>query len=727
MVAKRKRDASIQNNPALLQNLVKRDPGSYREEFILQLKHYESLRDIFMENPNSSTDEEHFIELIGFIAQMCSCYPKETESFPEEISNLLRNHHNVLPSDIREKIVQSLTMLRNKNILSSESLIHTIYPILISTSTKALRTQLYSSLIMIMKNENHGTKNQKLNKSVQALMFSLLSDQKANGLWATKITRELWRRGIWDDSRTVEIMSMAAMNRENVKVATSAARFFLQGDKEREEAMNEHSDDEDDLDIGQIIHQSKINKKTSKREKKAEAMMKAYKKKASAGKNQTLLNFSAIHLLRDPQGFADSLFSIHLTNTNNSTAAGHGPGVQNTYRPKLKLEEKLLFIKLVSRLVGNHKLTVLGLYSYFLKYLTPKQTDVTQFMAACAEACHDLVPPDAIAPVIRKIADEFVSDGVSTEVCAAGINTITEVVKRAPLSIEKDLLHDLVAYKGSKAKSVSMAAKRLIAVFRDLDPSMLPTKERGKSATIAMKEAGKDNVGIKFGVDSSVSGIEGLELLQKWKEQQGLENNEEDDDQWEVASDLSDDSDDDGEGWVNVESDKEYAVSDSDDSDDDETEAKRTKTQEEDTKESATTDFMKLASTTILTPADFAKLDELKLQAQVDKALGRKNRAIGHNEEEVDADSLIGPVKYKQLREERIAAAKEGREDREFGSKRGSKLAQKAHSTTNREKARKKNFMMMIHKKDVQGKAKRSLRQKQKILRAHIDKQKKGK
>jgi protein SDA1 len=97
---------------------------------------------------------------------------------------------------------------------------------------------------------------------------------------------------------------------------------------------------------------------------------------------------------------------------------------------------------------------------------------------------------------------------------------------------------------------------------------------------------------------------------------------------------------------------------------------------------------------------------------------------VAKNEEQVDADSLMGPSKYKQAREERLAAVQEGREGREFGSHK-KKHQDKDRSTTNKEKARKKNFMMMIHKRDVQGKARRSLRDKQKSLRAHITKQKK--
>lgn len=82
--------------------------------------------------------------------------------------------------------------------------------------------------------------------------------------------------------------------------------------------------------------------------------------------------------------------------------------------------------------------------------------------------------------------------------------------------------------------------------------------------------------------------------------------------------------------------------------------------------------------------------------------------------------------KYKQDKEGRLAMIMEGREDREkFGSKRGKVLAQKPHSTTNREKARKKNFLMTLGQ--AKKKQKRSLMDHKRILKAHVEKQKKKK
>lgn len=760
-MGKRGRSGVLPNNIILLQNLVKRDPESYYEEFLQQYSHYESLRDIFMLNgmsnsitnelgdvvggedlnaPNSSSSTAQLIELIGFVSQVCSCFPKQTANFTNELKQLLLEHHKSLPFELKEKMIVSLTMLRNKNVITAEELIQTLFPLLIAYSSqgnslgvnshaKELRKLIYNNLISLLKSCNTGSKNQKLNRSTQALCFNLLDQPDSQGLWAAKLTRELWRRNIWDDSRAVEIMTHAALH-DDVKIAISGIMFFLDADREREENFEEKSDDEDEVDVEKLRHQFQINKKSGKRGKKLNNALKTMKKKKHTGgvTNGIFLNFSALHLLRDPQGFAEKLFKEHLSGKRSN---------------KFDLDQKIHIMQLVSRLIGTHKLMVLGIYTFFLKYLTPKQRDVTKIMAAAAQACHEMVPPENLNIMVRKIADEFVSDGVASEVAAAGLNTIREICSRAPLAIEETLLQDLTEYRGSKAKGVNMASKGLIALYREIAPEMLKKKDRGKTGSLEVQEAkrsGQNSKRLQFGVENTVHGIEGLELLAKWKnEHKEGENDEEDDANWEVDDEVDNASDIEGE-WVNVDSDKEYDVNM--DSSDDEGEAKDgdkkkkaanaddedsdldlsdDEGKEEEEKEEpkdAETIFREIASTRILTPADFAKLQELRTEEGVAKLMGIKNEDL------VDSTTLVGPRKYKQTREERLQHVIEGREDRsKFGSRRGK--IENQHSTTNREKQRKKNFVMMIHKRSVKGKQKMSLRDKQKVLQAHITKQKK--
>lgn len=80
----------------------------------------------------------------------------------------------------------------------------------------------------------------------------------------------------------------------------ASLKFFL--GKDPEEKDSDESDSDNEVDPKEVMMANKVNKKTRKREKKLDKVKKlaskAYKKK-SAGPT---FNFSAIHLIHDPQG-----------------------------------------------------------------------------------------------------------------------------------------------------------------------------------------------------------------------------------------------------------------------------------------------------------------------------------------------------------------------------------------------------------------------------------------
>lgn len=63
------RGVLLTSNLPQLQNLIKRDPSAYKEEFLQQWNHYNSIRQIFQINPEEQA--QHFRELVSFIAQVC--------------------------------------------------------------------------------------------------------------------------------------------------------------------------------------------------------------------------------------------------------------------------------------------------------------------------------------------------------------------------------------------------------------------------------------------------------------------------------------------------------------------------------------------------------------------------------------------------------------------------------------------------------------------------------
>ncbi|KAL4787508.1 SDA1-domain-containing protein [Aspergillus varians] len=724
-----------------LQNKLRKDPKSYIEDFRAQHYQYESHREIFMAAPSSATDTGiiSLRELIDFIAHVADCYPDITKDFAQQLIDMLTQHHKVLEPELREKIVGSLVLLRKKELLDSATLLQTLFPILISTPSKQLRAFIFQKILMDLRSSNVKTTNHKLNRTMQTVMYNLVTSDRTSskGLWAIKLTRELWKRQIWTDAKAVEVMKEASLA-ENEKVIVGGVRFFLGGDKEREE-MEEESSDDEAVDMGRVKHQAGINKKTKKAARAIERAKATVQRRERKKSQPHSLNFSALHLLHDPQGFAESLFRRHLQST----------------KSKLNLEQKLMVLQLVTRLVGLHKLHIMNLYSYFQKYLTPRQPSVTSFLASLAQASHDLVPPDDLEPLVLKIANEFVSEASASEVATAGLNAIREICARQPLAINETLLQDLVMYRKSKDKGVVMGARGLLGLYREINPEMLKRRDRGKDASIGLQHGEKKE---KRFAEQEVGGIEGIELLEQWKEEErkrkraekGMASDEEDDeeeveaeDDW-AAWNVEDDEDsDDSGGWVNVESDAEIDFSDSDDEGGKRPAKKAKKTDEkEDGAEPQAADTKpdpkkpSLATTRILTPADLAKLQELRQEAAINALVpGPKRRGqtaeSRHKEDPLTAAEIEGLAALsagKKTRDERIAHAKEGKTDRgehkSVTAKRKERKEEQGKSTTNKEKARKKNFLMTLGK--AKSKGKRSLVETRAVLRAHQDRAKRG-
>ncbi|GKU00739.1 sda1 protein [Fusarium langsethiae] len=718
---------------AALQQKIRRDPRSYKEEFLKQLEQYEAQREIFLVSPSTASADsvESFHNIIDLIAHVADCYKEETATFPDDLKEILTQHHVVLHPDLREKIVGSLVLLRRKDVIDSTSVLTTLFPILVSSPSKTLRETLFQKILADLRNSNNKSINHPLNRTVQTVLYNLITADRDSprAIWAIKLTREMWKRQFWTDAKPVDVMKEACLS-NNEKVVVGAVRFFLGGDKEREDLEDESSDEE--VDLSQVKHQMGINKKTKKSKKAYDKAVDKVKRSERKKNKPHPLNFSALHLLHDPQSFAEELFSKHLQNT----------------KAKLSLDTKILVTQLVTRLVGLHKLTIVALYSWFIKFLTPKQHSVTSFLASLAQAVHNLVPPDVLEPLITKIANEFVSEASAAEVAAAGLNSIREICARQPLAMTDTLLQDLVQYRKSKDKGVMMAAKGLLSLYREVGAELLKKRDRGKNATINLRAGIQAQR--KFG-EEEAGGIEGLDLLEKWKEEEkkkkrlamGLpedaatdeEDEENKDDEWEVDSDDSSDS---GE-WINV-----YHSSDEED-DDDEPASKKQKTEADiaaderakkalEEKEAEIDRISKLATTTILTPADLAKLQELRMSSQVDKALGsrrkrQKELEDRHRDDGLTAEQIEAPARLRKLtKEERAELAKEGKPDRDEHKStqaiRKSKMQAQGKSTSNREKARNKNIFMTMGK--AKSKNKRSLVETRKVLTRHITRSTRG-
>lgn len=725
----------LPNNLTQLQNLIKRDPESYKEEFHQQLAHFETTLEIFNLNPtqyNKKLDEQAM-----FLAQVAQCYLNEMKLFPQKIVDVLKTHNTVLHNDMRLSLCKCLILLRNKNFITAFDLLELFF-LLLKCQDKHLREFLKTHIITDIKNMNMKHKDMKFNSTLQNFMFSMLQDSnpKAAKL-SLDILVELYHKNIWNDQKTVNIIADIGCFSKITKVMVASLKFFLGRDEEEKE---ENSDSEDEIDPRDTMIANKFNKKTRKRDKMVEKVKKQAKKMKKRKQKAPVFNFSALHLINNPQGFAEKLFK-KLESSND------------------RFEVKLMLLDVISRLIGLHDLFLFNYYPFIARLLLPHQREVTRILLFAAQASHELIPPEVLEPVMKAIANNFITERNSTDVMAVGLNAVREICARCPLAIGEDLLRDLVQYKTYKEKSVMMAARSLIQLYRQSMPDMLHKKDRGRPTEASVELKNK-----KYGETEIKDYIPGSEVLLEKEEIKDTEKKKS-----KKSNKKKDDSD--SEEWVDVaSSDSEINITDSEDSGEEEDDAAEDEeVEEEEENEEANVEDVKedadnvadskkdpnkptkdrkilkarrksldkknmeekvqnareIAMETIFTDEDFKRIEA----AQLRKAVSGTKRKSNVTEEEDESGELVQlsaieniHKKRKHDKDARLDSVLKGREERD---KYGYKDRRKnIHcSKTNREKRKTKNYQMVKHK--AKGKIKRSFKDKQIAFRNYLIKQKK--
>ncbi|XP_053886741.1 protein SDA1 homolog [Malaclemys terrapin pileata] len=678
----------LPSNLPQLQNLIKRDPPAYTEEFLQQYRHYQSNVEIFKLQPDKPSKE--LAELVIFLAQVGHCYPEHLVDFPQQLKELLSYNHTVLDADLRMTFCKALILLRNKNLINPTSLLELFFELL-RCHDKLLRKTLYTHIVTDIKNINAKHKNNKVNTTLQNFMYTMLRDSNPT---AAKISLdvmiELYRRNIWNDAKTVNVITTACFSKVT-KILVAGLKFFLGKDEDEKKDSDSESEDEMPTTRDLMVRYA-TGKKTTKHKKKLEKAMKVLKKHKKKKKPE-VFNFSAIHLIHDPQDFAEKLLKQLETS-------------------KERFEVKMMLMDLISRLVGIHELFLFNFYPFVQRFMQPHQREVTKILLFAAQASHQLVPPEIIQSVLMTIANNFVTDKNSGEVMTVGLNAIKEITARCPLAMTEDLLQDLALYKSHKDKNVMMSARTLIHLFRSLNPQMLQKKFRGKPT-----EASSEARIHEYGELDAKDYIPGAEILEVENKEEGGIHEE---DGWQSASFSEEEDDEDGE-WIDV-----HHSSDEEQQEVAE-KIKRMPVEEQKAKAAA------VSTSRVLSQEDFQKIRLAQIAKELNSAPGkaakRKNIEIDSDEERRGELLSLRDIEHlhkkpKSDKETRLATAMAGKTDRKEFVKRKTKMNPFA-SSTNKEKKKQKNFMMMRYSHNVRTKNKRSFREKQLALRDALLKKRK--
>lgn len=589
-----------------LQNLAKRDPVAYAEDYQAQVRRLESELGILQLSP-STEPTTSLTELMQFCSAVSSSSYKGVES--DRIASLLIrllvgdegtdgnakgassvpvmiNNSSSIPAlqlhrDVRKTAVSALILMRNKGSIEPLRLLPLFFRILSIVPDKALREILYRHVVNDIRNINKkGKRDETVNRAVQSFLHKIIAthgtpsnastEQSATDVAAKRATDlvcELYRRAVWTDDRVVAILA-SAVESPNLTVACRALRFFL--NIEDKMAADAQQKQEQQWEANRTVDFHLHSKKTKGRQRQTERQLKTRKRaqlqKEAAnsdwmdvtpdqdqGVEASKKLYPAIELLRDPQGLAESV--LKRVRTGGS----------------LKYEAKLLMINFVTRLVGNHELLLLPLYPFLQKYLSGHQRDVTVVLAYTVQACHEQVPPYEVYGLLKTIAHNFITERCTEEQMAVGINAARAICARVPavfvVESREEMLEmpsatymdieaftrDLAGFANHRDRSVSIAGKAWVNLVRQLHPSLLQGKSRGMKGT-ALHRAGTKP--LRYGERRVASGVEGADLLLEYEaqraarrelEEKGTGGDEEDNDNDAEVDDEEVDSDDEEE------------------------------------------------------------------------------------------------------------------------------------------------------------------------------------
>ncbi|KAL2336025.1 hypothetical protein Fmac_010471 [Flemingia macrophylla] len=457
---------------------MKCDPEGYESTLFMILNQFNSLTEIIGENLRTSfisscivSDPTLYVNLgerAMFLAHVTPFYPNHLANFPTKLIHLLHTTASNLPSKLRCNLTRSLVLLVNQKIVAvGETL--SLFMNLQTIADKALKKLAFNHVVHSIKRMNQEHMDDIKNRALQNVLFDMLrqSDEKL-AKRALVTLCELHRRKVWIDGRTANEICTACFHSAS-SIMIAALSFLLDYEKiEINDDSDDSSSDDELITSPQVILSNATIYKAnyqgttaSKKKKRAKLhrIIRSMKKQQRASERDNNY-YSPLNHLKDAKGFAERLLK-------------HLKGCQ-------RFEVRMMMLKLIARTVGLHRLILSKFYPFLKKYIQPHQRHVTDFLAMVVQACHDKVPLAAVEPLFKVIVNQFVHDRSQPEAITVGLNTVREICVRMPLLMNEDLLQDLALYKKSRHKSVSIAARSLIALFREVCPSLLAKKDRGR-------------------------------------------------------------------------------------------------------------------------------------------------------------------------------------------------------------------------------------------------------
>ncbi|EAS01886.1 SDA1 domain protein (macronuclear) [Tetrahymena thermophila SB210] len=466
---------------------IRKSPELYVKEVTEYYSEFKQSFEKVKESPMQKNRK--FSDLCVFLARIAQFY--KFDVLDTYIMEFLEHYANQMNPALRRSLAAALMIMRSKNLLKPVETTSFLLKLL-NCQDKELRKMIASHIVNDIRRMNKHHKNQKINKSLQNIIFEILKNN-SDGIAkrSLQIMITLYKKGIWTDQKTVNIIASGCLN-DNYKIKLISC-YFLVSTTEMEEYVSTDEDEEEEIDLRE---KKGINKKTrAKIAKREREKKKAEKRLRKRMKQNIKNNFFPIDQIYNPQDFAEKVFTL----------------LRKSHE---KFPVKMCMMSVLSRMICRHQLILLSFYSFLQKYLLPHQKEVTKILAYLAESIHKLVPPDELILTVKHVIENFVNDRCSEQAMTWGLNTIREMCVKNYHILDSPNLNYLASYCDYKNKYVSRAAKSIVNLYRQINPKLLEKKYRGK---IRQDGKLKDDDGelLKYGEEYIYDTIDGAELLQE--------------------------------------------------------------------------------------------------------------------------------------------------------------------------------------------------------------------
>ena len=348
-----------------LQDKARRDPTSYRDEFLLQHRRFIASLEVMRLRPDAVPDE--FPQLVNFLAHVAESYRTTLADLPSQLTNLVDGENcTLLDPEVRKSVVTALILLRNRGLIEPTASLPVFFR-LFRVPDKQLRSQLYKHIVNDVRNINKKGSNEKLNRTLQNFMYNMVKNPDALAAQKSlEVIIDLYKRKLWADARTANVIATAVFS-DNLKQRVTSLTFFLHVDDQMAamKASQEDSDDESDDEaegkatgksVKEILRLTKqemleiakkegkgVRRTTAKTERKIKKLKNRLKKRETGEEDSPAS--SALHHIYDPTEFAERLFA-------------------QCKRARDKFDVKMMMLNMIGRLISTHRLILLNFYPF---------------------------------------------------------------------------------------------------------------------------------------------------------------------------------------------------------------------------------------------------------------------------------------------------------------------------------------------------------------------------